>query len=188
MKLKRMGLWAIGTRLLIGVGGMIAGGLFCVAPEVVAQGVSQIVLSCGTPPPQSHSPNGCRSSELAPPPAGTPPIIIGSKLLIVGGFWVWCQSPNGGTPYGPDCGGSVYVEEVDLVSNAGKYDATSVSGNSSSGGPTGLQVTFTSSDGDMSCVLNVPTSPTAGGSNTLSGFCDGVPINFTNSVVQVTGG
>jgi hypothetical protein len=28
----------------------------------------------------------------------------------------------------------------------------------------------------MSCVLNVPTSPTNGGTNTLTGFCDGVPI------------
>src|SRR5713226_6322937 len=163
---------------------MIAGGLFCVAPEVVAQGVSQIVLSCTTPPPASHSPNGCRSSELAPPPDGTPPIIIGSKLLIVGGFWVWCQSPNGGTPYGPDCSGSVYVEEVNLVSGTGVYQATAVSGTASLSGPTGLQVAFTSSDGDMSCVLNVPTSPTKGGTNTLSGLCDGVPITFFNAVVQ----
>jgi hypothetical protein len=159
------------------------------APLVSAQAsqpVSQIVLACTTPPPQSHTANGCRSTELAAPPDGTPPIIIGSKLLIVGGFWVWCQSPNGGTPYGPDCNGSVYVEEVNLSSGAGAYSATSVSGSASQSGPTGLQVSFTSSDGDMSCVLNVPTSPTNGGSNTLSGLCDGVPIKFFNSVVQVT--
>ena len=148
-----------------------------------AQGVSQIVLSCTTPPPHSQTTNGCRSTELAPPPEGTPPIIIGSKLLIVGGFWVWCQNPSGGTPYGPDCSGSVYVEEVDLLTGAGKYQATSVSGNSSQSGPTGLQVSFTSSDGDMACALDVPTSPTKGGTNTLSGLCDGVPITFFNAVV-----
>jgi len=165
---------------------MMATAMFWTAPRLAAQDVSQIVLSCTTPPPQSQSTNGCRSSELAPPPDGTPPIIIGSKLLIVGGFWVWCQNPNGGTPYGPDCSGSVYVEEVNLVSGAGVYDATSISGTASSSGPTGLQVAFTSSDGDMSCILNVPTSPTRGGTNTLSGLCDGVPIKFSNAVVQVT--
>jgi hypothetical protein len=152
--------------------------------QIHAQGVSQIVLSCTTPPPESHTTNGCRSTELAPPPTGTPPIIIGSKLLIVGGFWVWCQNPNGGTPYGPDCSGSVYVEEVDLVTGAGKYQATSVSGGASQSGPTGLQVSFTSSDGDMTCALDVPTSPTKGGTNTLAGLCDGVPITFFNAVVQ----
>jgi hypothetical protein len=149
-----------------------------------AQGVDQIVLTCTTPPPSSKTTNGCRSTELAPPPLGTPPIIIGSKLLFVGGFWVWCQNPNGGTPYGPDCAGSVYVEEVNLVTGAGKYQATSVSGNSSQSGSTGLQVSFTSSDGDMACVLDVPTSPTKGGTNTLSGLCDGVPITFFNAGVQ----
>ncbi len=152
--------------------------------QIHAQGVSQIVLSCTTPPPESHTNNGCRSTELAPPPTGTPPIIIGSKLLIVGGFWVWCQNPNGGTPYGPDCSGSVYVEEVDLVTGAGTYQATSVSGSASQSGPTGLQVSFTSSDGDMTCALDVPTSPTKGGTNTLGGLCDGVPIRFFNAVVQ----
>ena len=151
-----------------------------------AQATSQIVLSCSSPPPQSHTTNGCRTSELAPPPAFTPPIIVGDKLLIVGGFWIWCQSPNGGTPYGPDCSGSVYAEEVDLVSNAGKYDATAITGSSLAGGTTGLQVTFTSTDGDLACVLDVPTSPTRGATNTLSGLCDGVPINFSNAVVQVT--
>ena len=167
------------------VAALIAAALFWVTPPLRAEAVSQIVLSCTTPPPQSHTSNGCRSSELAPPPDGTPPIIVGSKLLVVGGFWVWCQSPNGGTPYGPDCAGSVYVEEVNLVTGAGVYDATSVSGSSSSG-PTGLQVAFKSSDGDMSCLLNVPTSPSSGGTNTVTGLCDGVPISFSNAVVQVT--
>ena len=160
--------------------------LFWIAPGAVAQGVPQIVLSCTTPPPESHTANGCRSSELAAPPSGTPPIIIGSKLLIVAGFWVWCQNPSGGTPYGPDCAGSVYVEEVNLASGAGKYDATSISGHSSASGPTGLQVSFTSSDSDMSCILDVPSTPSSGGTNLLSGLCDGVPIRFSNAVVQVT--
>src|SRR2546425_4253127 len=165
---------------------IVVAGMFWMAPGAVAQGVSQIVLSCTTPPPESHTTNGCRSSELAAPPGGTPPIFVGNKLLIVAGFWVWCQNPSGGTPYGPDCAGSVYVEEVNLVSGAAKYDATSVSGTASASGPTGLQVTFTSSDGDMSCILNVPPTPTKGGTNSLSGFCDGVPIRFSNAVVQVT--
>jgi hypothetical protein len=156
------------------------------APSAAAQGVSQITMSCSSPPPESHTTNGCRSTELAPPPSGTPPITIGDKLLIVGGFWIWCQNPNGGTPYGPDCAGSVYVEEVNLVSGAGKYGATSITGSSSASGPTGLQVSFKSSDGDMACMLNVPANPTSGGSNTLSGFCDGVPISFSNVVVNVT--
>jgi hypothetical protein len=156
--------------------------MFWMALPLAAQGVSQIVLSCTTPPPQSHTANGCRSSELD----GTPPIIIGGKLLIVGGFWIWCQSPNGGTPYGPDCAGSVYVEEVDLATNTGVYDATSISGTASASGPTGLQVAFISSDGDLSCILNVPTTPTRGGTNILSGSCDTVPITFSNAVVQVT--
>ena len=154
--------------------------------SIHAQGVSQITLSCTTPPPQSQTANGCRSSEAAPPPNGTPPIIIGSKLLFLGGFWVWCQNPNSGTPYGPDCSGSLYVEEINLVSGAGVYQATSVSGGSSASGPTGLQVSFTSSDGDISCVLNIPTSPAKGGTNTLSGLCDGVPITFFNVVVNIT--
>lgn len=156
------------------------------APRVAAQSVSQIVLSCSTPPPQSSSPNGCRTSELAPPPAGTPPIVVGNTLEVVGGFWVWCQSPNGGTPYGPDCSGSLYLGEVDLITNTATYETTSISGSSSAGGPTGIQVSFTSSDGDMSCMLNVPTSPTRGGTNSLTGLCNGVPISFFNSVVQVT--
>jgi hypothetical protein len=148
----------------------------------VTRGVSQIVLSCTTPPPESHTTQGCRTSELS----STPPRIIDNILYIVAGFWVWCQSPGDGTPYGPDCTGSVYVEEVNLVTGAGHYDATSVDGMSSATGPTGLQVTFTSSDGDTRCTLDVPASLTHGPTNTLSGACDGVPIVFTNSVVQVT--
>ena len=164
-----------------------AAATFWIAPPAAAQGVSQIVLSCSAPNPVASDPNGCRNSELAGPPDGTPPIIVGTTLFIFGGFWVWCQSPNGGTPYGPDCNGAVYVEEVDLVSKAANYEPTSISGNSSSGGPTGLQVEFKSSDGDLSCTLGVPTSPTTGMTNTLSGFCDGVPISFRHVVVQVTG-
>jgi hypothetical protein len=151
-------------------------------PASVGGGQSQIVLSCSTPPPASSSPNGCRSSELAT----TPPIFVNGKLMIVGGFWVWCQSPVGGTPYGPDCTGSVYVEEVNTSTGAGVYDTTSISGGSSASGPTGLQVSFTSSDGDMACTLNVPTAPAKGENNTLSGTCDNVPISFSNTVVQVT--
>src|SRR5690349_15354267 len=59
--------------------------------------VSQIVLSCTVPPPESHSINGCASSELVT----TPPIIQGTTLYFIGGFWIWCQSAIGtGTPYG----------------------------------------------------------------------------------------
>ena len=152
-------------------------------PVAHATGVSQIVLSCSTPPPESKSTNACSSSELV----ATPPIIIGGTLYVVGGYWIWCQSPLGsGTPYGNDCAGSVYVEEVNLATGAGQYDATSINGFSSATGPTGIQVSFTSSDGDMSCVLNVPASPTNGGTNVLSGICDGVNIEFSNAVVHVT--
>jgi len=169
--------WLAGIILMVAALALLA------IPEASATGgVSQIVLSCTTPPPESHSANGCRSSELV----GTPPIIIGDTLYIVAGFWVWCQSPSGGTPYGPDCTGSVYVEEVNLVTGAGHYDSTSVEGNSSATGSTGLQVTFTSSDGDTTCKLDVPTSPAHGPSNTVTGTCDDVPITFSNSVVQVT--
>lgn len=156
--------------------------LFCAAPPLSAQ-ASQIVLSCTTPGPDSKTPNGCRSSELAL--GGTPGIIVNGKLLIVGGFWVWCQSPTNGTPYGPDCNGAMYIAEVNLATGAAVYETTSVSGNSSAG-ITGLQVTFKSKDGDMSCTVNVPASPSSGGTNTLSGFCDSVPITFSNAVVQVT--
>ena len=159
---------------------VIASAMFCLAPPVAAQGASQIVLSCSTPPPESHTANGCRSSELDT----TPPIIVDGKLLIVGGFWVWCQSPSGGTPYGPDCNGAMYIAEVNLATGTAVYETTSVSGTASDSG--GLQVTFTSSDGDMSCTLSVPTSPSSGGANTLAGHCDGVPIIFSKAVVQVT--
>jgi hypothetical protein len=161
---------------------VIAAAMFCVAPPVVAQGASQVILSCTTPPPASKTANGCRSSELA----GTPPIVVGGKLLIVGGFWVWCQSPGGGTPYGPDCNGAMYIAEVTLATGTVVYETTSVSGTASASGPTGLQVTFKSSDLDMSCTLNVPASPSSGGGNTLSGSCDSTPITFSNAVVQVT--
>ena len=150
------------------------------APSNSSNGASQIVLSCSTPPPTSHNTNGCSSSELAT----TPPIIQGTTLYIVGGFWVWCQSPSAGTPYGPDCNGSMYIEEINLVTGVGHYQATAVDGTSSATGPTGLQVTFTSSDGDMTCKLNVPTSSEHGGA--LSGFCNGVPIVFSNAVINVT--
>jgi len=144
-----------------------------------SNGASQIVLSCTTPGPHSRDTNGCSSSELVT----TPPIIKGSTLYFEGGFWVWCQSPSAGTPYGPDCNGAVYIAEIDLATGTGPYEATSIDGMSASG-PNGLQVTFTSSDGDMTCTLNVPTSSTHGG--TLSGTCDGVPIVFSNAVINVT--
>jgi hypothetical protein len=153
------------------------------APKAFAAGASQIVLSCTTPPPSSSSSNGCSSSELV----SSPPIINNGTLEIVAGFWVWCQNPNTGTPYGPDCAGSMYVEEVNLATGAGKYQATSISGSSATGGNTGLQVTFTTSDGDVMCTLDVPTSPTSGGTNQLGGTCDGIPITFSHAVVHVTG-
>jgi hypothetical protein len=156
-------------------------GLLPVVPAQAA-GVSQIVLSCTTPPPTSHTTNGCMSSELVT----SPPIIDNGTLYFIGGFWIWCQNPNGGTPYGPDCSGSMYIEEINLGTGAGVYETTSIAGGATAGGPTGLQVSFTNSDGDMSCALNVPSSPTSGGTNTLSGLCDGVPISFSNSIVQVT--
>jgi hypothetical protein len=151
-------------------------------PAARAAGTSQIVLSCTTPAPKSHSTNGCSSSELA----STPPIIVDGTLYFIGGFWIWCQSPNGGTPYGPDCSGSVYIEEVNLATNVGVYETTSVSGSSTAAGPTGVQVMFHSSDGDMSCTLSVPASPTNGGTNTLSGSCDSLPITFSNAVAHLT--
>jgi hypothetical protein len=157
--------------------------LFAV-PSAFAAGASQIVLSCTTPPPQSNNSNGCSSSELVT----TPPIINGETLEIVAGFWVWRQNPNGGTPYGPNCAGSMYVEEVNLATGAGHYDATSVSGNSSATGSTGLQVTFTSSDGDVTCTLDVPSSPTKGPTNQLGGICNRIPITFSHAVAQVTSG
>jgi hypothetical protein len=156
-------------------------GLLPVVPAQ-ATGVSQIVLSCTTPAPESQTTNGCRSSELVT----SPPIIVSGTLYIIGGFWIWCQNPNGGTPYGPDCSGSMYIAEINLGTGAVVYETTSIAGGAAAAGPTGLQVSFTSSDGDMSCTLNVPSSPTGGGTNTLGGLCDGFPISFTKSVVQVT--
>ena len=150
-------------------------------PAAHATGASQIVLSCTVPDPHAQSPNGCGSSEGVT----TPPIIVSGTLYFIGGFWIWCQSP-GGTPYGPDCTGSVYIFELNLATQAGVYETTSISGHATASGPTGLQVTFTSSDSDTSCILNVPASPTSGGTNSLSGFCNQVPITFTNSVVQVS--
>ena len=104
------------------------------------------------------------------------------------------QAPTTGTPYGPDCNGAMYVVEVDLATGSAKYETTSISGSSSAGGPTGLQVTFTSSDGDMTCTLDVPTSPTSGSTNQVGGTCgapnnpgSAVPIVFGNAVVNVTG-
>jgi|SRR5579863_2387495 len=141
-----------------------------------ASGASQIVLSCSTPPPHSHNTNGCSSSELVT----TPPIIEGTTLYIIGGFWVWCQNPSANnTPYGPDCNGSTYIEEVNLATGVGKYQATSISGTASPGSP--LTVTFTTSDNDMSCTLDVIRGVT-----TLGGFCEGVPITFSKAVVNVT--
>ena len=162
----------------------IATAIFAVAPPLAAQGVSQIAINCTTPAPEAHTTNGCISSEGAQ--GGTPFIIVGSKLYAIGGFWVWCQSPSGGTPYGPDCNGAIYIGEVNLVTGGAVYETTSVSGTSSASGTTGLQVTFKSSDGDMSCTLSVPASPSSGGTNTLSGSCDSVPITFSNAVVLVT--
>jgi hypothetical protein len=162
-----------------------ASAVFCAAPPLSAQ-ASQIVVSCTTPGPDSKDPNGCRSSELGPPPNGTPPIVVGGQLLVVGGFWVWCQSPTNGTPYGPDCNGAMYIGEVNLATGTAVYETKSISGNSSTGGSTGLQVSVKTSDGDMSCTLSVPTAPSSGGTNTVSGVCNSVKITFTNAVVQVT--
>lgn len=156
-----------------------AAATFWIAPPAAAQGVSQIVLSCSDSAPQALDPNGCDNTT----PAG--PITNGSTLFFFGGFWVWCQSPTGGTPYGPDCHGAVYVEEVGPPAN--RYEQTPISGSSSLGGTTGLQVTFTTSDGDLTCILSVPASPTSGPTNTVSGHCNGTLITFSKVVVQVTG-
>ena len=160
-----------------------ASAFFCAAPPLSAQ-ASQIVVSCTTPGPDSKDPNGCRSSELAPPPNGTPGIVNGTSLYVIGGFWVWCQNPTTGTPYGPDCNGAMYIGEVNLATGSAVYETKSISGNSSASA--GLQITVKTSDGDMTCTLTVPTSPTSGSTNTVTGSCDGVPIAFSNAVVQVT--
>lgn len=141
-----------------------------------ASGVSQITLSCSSPPPESHDTNGCTSSG--------PVFASGTGTLdFFGGFWIWCQSPTQGTPYGPDCSGSTYIEEVNTATGSGTYQTTSISGMSSTAGPTGLQVTFTTSDSDMTCTLDVPTSPTHGASNTVAATCDRQGITFGNVVV-----
>ena len=156
-------------------------------PTAFAQGASQIVLSCTTPNPHDKSTHGCSSSQAVP-------ISNAGTLYFIGGFWVWCQAPTTGTPYGPDCNGAMYVVEVDLATGSSKYETTSISGSSSAGGPTGLQVTFNSSDGDMTCTLDVPTSPTSGPTNQLGGTCgspnnpnSAVAIVFGNAGVNVTG-
>jgi len=51
----------------------------------------------------------------------------------------------------------MYVAEVNLATGTSKYEATSISGGSSAGGNTGLQVTFTAKDGEVTCTLDVPT-------------------------------
>lgn len=149
------------------------------APKVVAQGVSQIVLSCTTPNPNSKSTNGCSSNQQAPIQSANSP-----EGLFVGGFWVWCQSASGAsTPYGADCNGAVYVAEI----SAGgvTYESRSIDGQSSRLSASENQVEFTSSDGDVSCTLNVPAAATHGGT-TVSGACNGVSITFDNVNLQVT--
>jgi hypothetical protein len=161
------------------VAAAIAASMVWLTTKVEAQGVSQIVLSCTTPNPDSVSTNGCSSSQEAPIPSANSP-----EGLFVGGFWVWCQSPVGpSTPYGPDCAGSVYVAEISASGET--YEATAVDGHSSPLNAKENQVEFTSTDGDVSCTLDVPNSVTHGGT-TLSGTCNGVPITFSNANVQVT--
>ena len=168
---------------------VVALGIASTVPTALAQGASQIVISCTTPGPNSKTSNGCRSSELSTTPPSTPPIINAGTLYIVGGFWVWCQNPNTSTPYGNDCNGAMYIAEVTLATGAAKYETTSISGSSSAGGSTGLQVTVTTKDGDVTCTLDVPLSPTSGGTNQLAGLfnCNSTPIVFSNAVVRVTG-
>ena len=156
-------------------------------PTSFAQGASQIVLSCTTPNPNTVNTNGCSSTEAVT----TPPIINAGTLYLVGGFWVWCQAPTSGTPYGPDCNGAMYLAEVDLATGTAKYETTSVSGSSSVGVNNNLQVMFTAKDGDVTCTLSVPASPTSGPTNQLSGHCGTtnpptVPIVFGHAVVKVT--
>ncbi len=179
LRCKSIGSFGSGLLILCVVVLVVAALPTAAASSGPSNGASQIVLSCSTPPPHSQNTNGCSSSELV----SSPPIIEGSTLYVVAGFWVWCQSPSGGTPYGPDCNGSMYIEEINLATGVGKYQATSVDGTSAATA-TGLQVTFTSSDGDMTCTLHVPSSSQHGGS--LTGTCDGVPIIFSNAVINVT--
>jgi hypothetical protein len=138
-----------------------------------SQGVSQITLSCTTPPPDagSHPKNQCSSSQSAP-------IFSDGTADFIGGFWIWCQNPSGtGTPYGPDCSGSMYIEEISQTSAV--YESTSVSGGATD--LSGIQVTATTSDGDVTCTFDVTP-----GSSTLDATCNGTPITFSNATVNVT--
>lgn len=166
----------VAVPVVVLMGGLLSG---IAAVPANAAGVSQIALSCSSPPPQSHNTNGCTSTN---------PVFAGSTgtLDFIGGYWIWCQNPTQGTPYGPDCSGSAYIEEVNLSTGTGVYQNTPIQGGSQTGGSTGLQVWFTTSDGDMTCVLDVPTSPSNGPSNTVGGTCDGQGITFGNVVVNVT--
>jgi hypothetical protein len=146
------------------------------AAPAQAAGVSQITLSCSSPPPQSLDGNGCvPSNPIFSPVTGT--------LDFIGGFWIWCQNPSQGTPYGPDCSGSMYIEEITLPNGPGVYQTTPISGHSLAGTP--WKVWFTTSDGDMTCTLDVP-NPTSNGATSVSGTCDGKSVTFSGVVVNVT--
>ncbi|MEM3638060.1 MAG: hypothetical protein QXX17_06120 [Conexivisphaerales archaeon] len=122
--------------------------------------------------------NGCTSTELE---GSSPPITKGNTLYLVAGFWIWCQSSTGsGNTYGPDFAGSIYVAEVNLLTNTEVYDTTPISGSTT---PTaqGTQVNFISSDKDMLCSLVVTP-----GSSLSPGTCDGLPITFDGVIVRVT--
>jgi hypothetical protein len=135
--------------------------VFAFVPAAYAAKQSQIVLSCSSAPPEAygHPAHPCAFDNIAFP-------------YVVAGFWIWCQSPQSGTPYGPDCTGSVYYANV----LTGVYTSRSISGDAS-GYPT---ITFTSSNGVISCSLTI-TSP-----STLSGTCNGDSINFYNVLIRVT--
>jgi hypothetical protein len=141
-----------------------AGQLALAAPQ------TQIILSCSIPVPFSHVPSDHCSSSI---PSG---VIVGSTDYVIGGFWIWCQVGGSGNSYGPDCSGSMYIEEVNLNTGVGVYDVTSISGNTLNY----PQITFNTSDNDMTCTLTIT------GSSTLSGTCDGTSITFHNVIVQVT--
>jgi hypothetical protein len=139
------------------------------APLASAASQTQIILSCSIPPPFSHvPPNHCSST-----PEG---VTSGTIDYEIGGFWIWCQVGSGNS-YGPDCSGSMYIEEVNMITGTAVYDTTSIRGSTSSF----PQITFTTSDNDMTCTLTVVP-----GSSTLSGTCDGTPITFSNVIVRVT--
>lgn len=137
-------------------------GILLATHSALAASPTQIVLSCSIPPPESHSPNGCSSSQSGP-------IISGGTAYIIGGFWVWCQTSSDNA-YGMQCAGAMYMVENSV------YETTSISGTANAG-PT---VSFTTSDGDMTCHLTVT------GSSTLSGTCDGTPITFYNVIIVET--